>query len=163
MGKASLTVLAAVSLVARVALGAEPESSVKGIAIVVGRDSTVSSVTKDVLREIYLRRQRLWPDGTRVIPINLPPTNPLREAFSRVVLGRSTQDTVAYWNARYFEGITPPQVLPSTRAILRFLDAEPGAIAYLPIADVDEKAYRTLLILDVPPDSDEDPTFPSRD
>ncbi len=147
----SLIALAAVLFVAHVAWGAEPEALHSGIAVVVGRSSVVKSVTKDGLREIYLRRQRLWQDGTRAIPVNLPPTNPLRDAFSRLVLGRSTQDTVAYWNARYFEGITPPQVLPSARAILRFLEAEPGAIAYLPVAEVDTKTCRTLLILDATP------------
>jgi hypothetical protein len=155
--RASLTALAAVCLVAHVALGAEPEPSPNGIAIVVGRNSAVKNVTQDELREIYLRRQRLWHDGTRAIPVNLPPTNPVRDAFSRLVLGRSTQDTVTYWNTRYFEGITPPQVLPSTRAIILFLEAEPGAIAYLPVADVDEKTCRTLLILDVPSRGGEDP------
>ena len=148
MRRRGVTALAAVSLVARLATAAEPTPSAHAIAVVVGPASAVRSVTKDVLREIYLRRQRVWQDGTRVIPVNLPVTSPVRETFARLVLGRSTQDTVAYWNARYFEGITPPQVLPSARAIRGFLEAEPGAIAYLPIGDVDDKTCRTVVILE---------------
>ena len=120
-----------------------------GIAIVVGRESPVKTITRDTLRELYLRRQRVWPDGAPVIPINLPPSSAVRDAFSRLILGRSTQDLVSYWNSRYFEGLVPPQVLQSSAAIRGFLAAEPGAIAYMPLADVDDSC-RTLLVLEVP-------------
>lgn len=139
--------MAAASFLSAVAFGADREPSPRAIAIVVGTASTVRSITKDVVRDLYLRRQRLWADGTRAVPVNLPPTNPARDEFSAMILGRSTQDMVAYWNARYFEGTTPPQVLPSSEAIRRFLAAEPGAIAYLPIADVDDTC-RILLVLE---------------
>jgi hypothetical protein len=114
------------------------------LAVVVGAASPVQRVTLDELRELYLRRQRLWADGSRAIPVNLPPGSEPREAFSRRVLGRSTRDLVGYWNARYFEGITPPLVLSSTAAVRAYLATEPGAIAYLPADEVDE-ACRVLL------------------
>jgi len=116
------------------------------IAVIVGRNSFLTQVSVDDLRELYLRRRRLWPNGRRTIPINLPPDNPVRERFSRMVLGRSTQDLVPYWDARYFEGITPPTVLPSPAAIRAYLAVEPAAIGYLPAAEVDETC-RTLLVL----------------
>ena len=51
-------------------------SDATAIAVVVGRESFVTHVSKDDLREIYLRRQRVWPNGARALPINLPPGNP---------------------------------------------------------------------------------------
>jgi len=117
------------------------------IAIVVGRHSIVEAVSQDTLRDVYLRRQLLWPAGIRAIPVNLPAGNPVRERFSRLVLGRSTRELVPYWNQRYFEGIMPPAVLPSAAAIRAYINAEPGAIAYLASDDVDETC-RTLLWLD---------------
>lgn len=125
---------------------AQSEPAPLEIALVVGRTSAVTHVSKDELRELYLRRQRLWPNGARAIPVNLPPDNVLREQFSKLVLGRSTHDLVAYWNARYFEGITPPVTLPSPAAVRAYLKVEPGAIAYLPVAEVDDTC-RTLLVL----------------
>lgn len=123
-----------------------------GIAVVVGSGSTVHDITKDTLRDVYLRQQRVWPDGRGIVPINLPATHPIREAFSRAVLGRSTQDLVSYWSGRFFDGITPPQVLPSPTAVRRFIAAEPGAIAYLPMSEVDESC-RVLIVLDSLPRS----------
>ena len=117
------------------------------IAVIVGKGSFVPAVSVDDLRELSLRRSRLWPNGQRAIPINLPPGNPARERFSQRVLGRSTQDLVSYWDARYFEGIAPPLVLQSPAAIRTYLAAEPAAIAYVPAEEVDETC-RTLLVLD---------------
>jgi hypothetical protein len=114
------------------------------IAVVVGRNSIVREVSKDTLRDVYLRRQRVWGDGARVIPVNLPPGNSVREHFSEIVLGRSTRDLVPYWNARYFEGIMPPAVLPSPAAIRAYLNVQPGAIAYLPEDDVDDTCHPLL-------------------
>jgi hypothetical protein len=104
-------------------------------------------VNPDELRELYLRRQRVWADGTRAIPVNLPAGNAAREAFSKRVLGRSTRDLVSYWNTRYFEGITPPPVLPSAAAVRAYVATEPGAVAYLPVDEVDASC-RVLLRLE---------------
>ncbi len=68
------------------------------------------------------------------------------ERFSRMILGRSTPELVSYWNARYFEGITPPTVLSSPSAVRAYLAVEPGAIGDLPVAEVDETC-RLLLTL----------------
>ena len=141
----------AASLLAGLALavdlgGRAEEVAPPAIAVIVGPKSSVTQISLDDLRELYLRRRRLWPDGRRAIPINLPADHPVRERFSRLVLGRATQDLVAYWDARYFEGITPPTVLPSPAAIRAYLAAEPAAVGYVPLGDVDETC-RTVLVL----------------
>src|SRR5262249_20705615 len=130
--------LLAVMLLLSVGASADQNRHEGSLAIVVGRGSFIETITKDELREIYLRRQRIWSNGKRLIPINLPPSNPVRERFSSAVLGRGTQDLLEYWNARYFEGITPPVVLPSPAAVVAYLASEPGAIAYLPPPEVNQ-------------------------
>ena len=122
------------------------ETAAPAIAVIVGQTSFVTAVTVDDLRELYLRRRRVWANGQRAIPVNLPADHPLRDRFSRLVLGRSASDLVPYWNARYFEGITPPTVLPSASAMRVYLAAEPSAIGYLPASEVDATC-RTLLVL----------------
>ncbi len=116
------------------------------IAVIVGRKSFVTETSLDELRDVYLRRKRVWSNGRRAIPVNLPPDSPMRERFSMLVLGRSTRDVAPYWDMRWFEGITPPMVLPSAAAIRAYLGAEPGAIAYVSPADVDDTC-RVLLVL----------------
>lgn len=132
-------------LAARVGSGADAPAPV-AIAVVVGEKSPIHDVSLDDLRELFLRRRRIWPDGRAAIPVNLPADNPVRQRFSRLVLGRSVDDLAAYWNARYFEGVAPPAVLPSASAVRAYVAVEPGAIGYVPAAEVDATC-RTLLVL----------------
>ena len=123
---------------------ARAEAPVTNIAVVVGRQSFVGEIDRDGLRELYLRRQRLWPNGTAAVPVNLPPGSEPRETFSRLVLGRPVRDLVPYWNARYFEGIRPPIVLPSGAAVCAYVAVEPGAIGYLPSEEIVESCRVVL-------------------
>ena len=129
---ALLALLNSVGAVVQAAGDAEP------LAVVVGRSSIVTAMSLDELREIYLRRRRVGPDGVPMVPINLPPDNPARERFSRRVLGRAPADLLSYWNARYFEGITPPLMLQTPAAVRAYLQRQPEAIAYLPRSEVDD-------------------------
>lgn len=140
----TLAALAAALLAVAGARAQEPGAG--EIAVVVGSESVVRAVSRDELREIYLRRQRLWPNGTLVVPVNLPAGHRLRDVFSRAILGRGVRDLVTYWNARYFEGIRPPIVLPSGAAVCAYVAAEPTAIGYLP-ADEADATCRVVLRL----------------
>jgi hypothetical protein len=124
----------------------EPGASGR-LAVVVGRASVVEDVTLDTLRELYLRRRRVWPDGSAAIPVNLPPNSEARQAFSRRVLGRPPEDLAGYWNRRYFEGIRPPLVLRTPEAVAAYLAVEPTAIGYVRLEDVDRGTCRVILVL----------------
>ena len=140
------TTLALVALLTSSAAVVRAADDAEPLAVVVGRSSPVTAVSLDDLRDIYLRRRRVWPDGVPAAPINLPPDHPLRARFSRRVLGRSPADLLSYWNARYFEGITPPLILQTPAAVRAYLQRQPEAIAYLPLDDVDD-SLRVLLEL----------------
>jgi hypothetical protein len=120
------------------------------VVVVVGKDSPIREMTLDTLREVFLRRRRLWPDGGRVMPVNLPADSPYRLAFSERVLGRRPDELRDYWNRLYFDGIRPPLVLKSPAAVCAYLATEPGALAYVPPDAVDEASCRTLLVLPSP-------------
>jgi hypothetical protein len=122
------------------------------IAVVVGVGSPIRQVTVDTLRELYLRRQRLWPDGERAMPVNLPADDPLRIAFSRRILGRRPGDLEPYWLRLYREGVQPPLVLQTSQAVCAYVAVEPGAIGYVRPDVVDPKSCRVLLVLAVEAD-----------
>lgn len=90
-----------------------------------------SDVDPELLRRLFLIRQRFWPDGTPAHPVNLPGSSPLREAFSRAVFGQSVRDLAPYWNDRYFHGTSPPPTVGSEAAVLLFLERTPGGIGYV--------------------------------
>lgn len=118
------------------------------IAIVVGIDSPLEDVGLDTLRDLYLRRQRLWSGGASASPVNLPGDDPVRRAFSRRILGRTPDELVGYWNRRYFEGVRPPLVLQSPRAVCAYLATEPGGVGYVPADEVDQDTCRVVRLIE---------------
>jgi len=124
---------------------AEPEAP--AIAIVVGVGSQIRQVNVDTLRELYLRRQRVWSDGERAMPVNLPADDPVRIAFSKRVLGRLPGDLEAYWLRLYREGVQPPLVLKTSQAVCAYVAVEHAAIGYVRPDEVDGKSCRVLLVL----------------
>lgn len=142
----SIAIVLAICLVpggARTAAAKDPEA----LAVVVGTGSEVKAITLDTLRELYLRRRRVWPNGNRALPVNLPPDTAARQTFSRRVLGRLPEDLAGYWNRRYFEGVQPPLVLQTPQAVSAYVAVERDAIGYVPLGSVDRDACRVLLVL----------------
>jgi len=138
----AFVVAAAPGVAARATAGETP-----ALVVVVGKDSPIRAVTLDTVRDVFLRRQRLWPDGSRAMPVNLPADTPERRAFSERVLGRLPVELVDYWNRLYFDGIRPPLVLRSPDAVCAYVATEPAALAYVPAAAVDMASCRVVLEL----------------
>ncbi len=99
--------------------------------VVIAHPGTRAHLNLDRLARIYQRKQTNWKDGTRIQPVNLPATHPLRRAFSQAVFGMAPEDMEAYWRERYFHGVLPPHVLASEEAARLFVQSTPGAIAYV--------------------------------
>jgi ABC-type phosphate transport system substrate-binding protein len=116
------------------------------IAVIVHRDRRDALDTPTVAR-IYLRKQRFWDDGSPIIPLNREAGNPLREAFSKRVLGVGSEKLSAYWNEQYFHGVLPPPTLSSSQAVARFVASEPNAIGYVEEGVVDS-SVRVAAILE---------------
>lgn len=96
---------------------------------------------------IYRRKKLVWENGDRFQPVNLPTDNPLRRVFSQRVLGSSPEDLARYWNAMYFHGVSPPHVLASEEAVLRFVTDTPGAIGYVTACKADARVKIVLWLL----------------
>ena len=108
------------------------------LRVVIHPDNTITALSKDDLAAIYLKRTTRWPDGTTARPVDITRSVPVREHFSRAVLGRSTGAMVAYWQQQIFSGRgVPPTELASEAAVIRFVRDNPGAVGYVsPDADV---------------------------
>lgn len=101
------------------------------IAVIVNADAPVESLTRDDVRRIFLLRTRFWRGGARIAAANLASSSPLRDAFSRAVLGQSAHELAAYWNDLYFHGTLPPPTMESEAAMLLYVARTPGAVGYV--------------------------------
>jgi ABC-type phosphate transport system substrate-binding protein len=129
--------LAAVSL---------PVHAEEGLAIVVSAADDRNSLSLKELKRIYQRKTLVDATGHRIIPVNLPPDHPLRRYFSQTLFDALPEEMEEYWNIQYFHGISPPQILSSEEAVVRFVEATPGAIGYVFTCSVDRRV-KVLTVL----------------
>jgi hypothetical protein len=115
------------------------------IAVVVA-PGHAKSLKKDDLALLFKRKKLFWADGTKAQPANLPTSHPLRRAFSQAVLGHTPEELEKYWNDLYFHGVSPPHVLASEEAVLRFIAETPGAIGYVPFCSADSRVAIALVV-----------------
>jgi hypothetical protein len=119
------------------------------VAVIASRHAPHLALDRGVLRNVYLKKVFVDQDGQRLIPVNLPPGAPLRDAFVRAVIHMPDAQLQDYWNRQYFQGVSPPYVLGSQAAVARFVAETPGALGYvLPCYAGD--GVRVVLMLSLP-------------
>lgn len=119
------------------------------VAIIVSKDTPVWQVSKSYLERVYRRKVLINAQGINWVPINLAAAHPVRIAFSKALFDQQPEQMETYWNIQYFKGITPPYVVSSERAMLRFVAATSGAIGYIPPCFAD-KTVRVVLTMTIP-------------
>ncbi len=119
----------------------------KSLAIVIAPENLAKSLTKSELSLIYWRKKLFWSNGLRIQPVNFSANNPLRNDFSKRVLNSLPETQTDYWNGLYYHGVSPPHVVESFEAAIRFVAETKGGIAYIPACSVDDR-IKTLAWLD---------------
>jgi len=109
------------------------------IAIIAPADFSSRNLSRAELGLIFLRKKLYWPNGKRMRPANLPPQHELRKQFSQQILGSLPEAQSEYWNELYFHGTTPPHVVNSQEAMLRFVADTVGSIGYIDACMLDER------------------------
>lgn len=115
-------------------------------AVITAPGVTEQHLSQKSISLIYRRKQNYWENGTRIQPVNLPPTHPLRRAFSQSMLGQAPESMADYWREMYFHGVLPPHVLASEEAVIIFVSSTPGAIGYVS-ACVPEHGVKVILMV----------------
>lgn len=129
-------------------LSARAEEHAPILAVVIPAQHATNNLnlTPNSLKLIYLRKQLYWPNGKRIMPVNLHTEHPLRSQFSLSVLGSLPKAQINYWNGMYFNGIQPPYSVNSEEAVIRYLVQTPYAIGYVDACNLDERVKAILWI-----------------
>ena len=120
------------------------------VAVIVAAGGSGAPWPLDDIALIY-RRKKQFVGPARVQPINLPSQHPLRQFFSQQVLHKSPEELDDYWRDMYFNGISPPFVLASEEAVIRFVASTPGAVGYVSQCAVDRRVAVVALLDGGPP------------
>lgn len=129
MSKAGVMVLLLLGLVRVPVLGAQTPPEYK---VVVNSANTVSTLSRDSVSRMFLKKTTTWPNGHTVAAVDQATNAPSRRAFSRAILGRATDEVAAYWNQLIFSGRgLPPPTKSSDSEVLSFVRDNPNAIGYV--------------------------------
>lgn len=110
-------------------LGAAGES---GVAVVVNAANAVNELSSDEVARLFLKKVRTWPDGRMAAPVDQSTTSPVRAQFGKEILRLSLGQQKEYWLAQTLSGRElPPRALEGDAAVLDFVGAQSGAIAYV--------------------------------
>lgn len=101
------------------------------IFVITAEKPLLKEISIKQLENIFLRKTLLNEAGVRWIPLNLSPDDPVRLAFSQSLFKKRPEAMESYWNEQYFQGISPPYVVASEEAMIRFVTNTPGAIGYV--------------------------------
>jgi ABC-type phosphate transport system substrate-binding protein len=121
------------AIAALLALGL-PDASAQTVAfkVVVNAGNPVSSLSREQVSRLFLKKAVTWDNGQPAVPVDLPEASTTREAFSKEVHGRAVRSVKSYWLNQVFTGrLVPPSELPSDQEVLAFVKANPGAIGYV--------------------------------
>lgn len=123
-----------------------PVCAAESLAVITSATNPTNTLSLEALKLIYQRKSQMDDKGNRWIPLNLPVSDPLRCSFSLALFSMLPEEQRGYWNVQYFNGITPPKVMTSEEAVLRFVTSTPGSIGYVRQQKVDDRVKVLLLI-----------------
>jgi hypothetical protein len=114
--------------------------------VIVHPSNQFDALSRSKLNLLFLRRVSRWPWGAEVEPINLASDGLARREFTRQVLRTTEEQLAAYWiDQRATRGVSLPIRVPDGAAAKALVSTRPGAIAYIPAAELDS-TVKTLRV-----------------
>ena len=107
-----------------------------GFRVIVGTSNPLTSVKRDDLARIFLKKLTRSKDGQELSPVDQSARSAVRAAFSERVLVKEGLDKISavenYWRQQIYSGRgNPPSVKISDDEVRKFVAATPGAIGYV--------------------------------
>ena len=97
--------------------------------LVVTNVESVGELNKKQIKQIYLEGGINFP----VKPVTISSGAKIRSVFNAKVIGLTDSRIKAYWAQMKFTGrASPPKELASVEEVIKFLNDNPGYIAYIP-------------------------------
>jgi ABC-type phosphate transport system substrate-binding protein len=90
-----------------------------------------TTVSKDVVAGIFLKKVQRWGDGQLIEPVDLTAASPVREAFSEEMLGMPVAGVRTYWMDRMGKGLWPPRIKEADEDVIGFVAGHPCGIGYV--------------------------------
>lgn len=126
-----------------------PSQDVGGLRVIVSASNGVSSLSRQEVADMFLRKVTSWQDGASVVSVDQSMASPVRTRFSKEILGRSLSEVRSYWEKRIMSGRgQPPPIKANDEAVVKFVAGNAGAIGYVSDTMSLPAAVKVLRVLD---------------
>lgn len=103
------------------------------LAVVVNLRNPVQTLNEEEIVQLFLFPGTTWSNRGRVRPVDLKTPQWVRSSFYTGVIGRSESAMKIHWARMIFTGAGyPPLELDSVEEVLRYVESNEAAIAYVP-------------------------------
>jgi ABC-type phosphate transport system substrate-binding protein len=116
--------------------------------VIVNPSNPATQMTRLKLGEIFLKKEKRWPDGQPAVPVEPSFKSPVRQRFDQDIFGKSVMAISAYWQQMIFggKGIPPPEKA-SDAEVVTFVRETPGAVGYVS-SNADVSGVKVLPVVD---------------
>jgi ABC-type phosphate transport system substrate-binding protein len=102
------------------------------VVVVVSASSSVDSLTKNQVSDIFLGKTSSFPNGTKAIAIDQKDGSSERIDFYKKVSGKSSSQLKSYWAKLIFSGRKPPpKQLANGTEVKKSVSSNPSQISYI--------------------------------
>ena len=107
-----------------------------------------TQISRLKIGEIFLKKEKRWPDGQPVVPVEPPGKSPVRQRFDQEVFGKPVIAISAYWQQMIFggKGVPPPEK-SSDADVVAFVRETPGAVGYV-ASSADVSGVKVVAVVD---------------
>jgi ABC-type phosphate transport system substrate-binding protein len=122
----------AIAVLVAVLLAAAAQAQESSYKIIVNVANSMSTVKREAVAQLFLNRKATWVNGPNADPVDQSMTSPVRQAFSREILGMPLPSVQQYWRRRVLDlREFPPMVKGSDAEIVSYVAKSPGSIGYV--------------------------------
>lgn len=102
------------------------------IVVIVNPNNNINQLEKNEVTDLFMGRFIDFANGEAALPIDYPGPSEIRQKFYRTLTGKTVSQINAYWARLIFTGrASPPRVLEDAPSILKLVEKNPNAIAYI--------------------------------
>ena len=103
-----------------------------GFVVIVNADNPTTSIARDALSNIMLKKVTKWSDGQTAEPVDRDAGSFVRGQFSTMIHRKSVGAIKSYWQQRIFSGRgVPPVELRSDAEVVALVQRTNGAVGYV--------------------------------
>lgn len=116
--------------------------------VIVHPSNPATQISRLKVGEIFLKKDKRWPDGQTAVPVEPSIKSPVRARFDQEIFGKPVIAISAYWQQMIFggKGVPPPEKSTDSE-VVGFVRETAGAVGYVS-ANADVSGVKVVAVVD---------------